>query len=64
MPILDNQLNLQNKIEFDLMVKLQDVTDRLEKVQYALYQTDVPDTRFNQIYDRLSWLEASRKKDQ
>ena len=47
MPILDNQLNLHNKIEIDLMVKIQDLTDRLEKVQYALYQTDIPDTRFN-----------------
>ena len=37
MPILDNQLSLQNKIEFDLNIRLNDVTDRLEKVQYALY---------------------------
>lgn len=37
MPILDNQLNLHNKIEIDLMVKIQDLTDRLERVQYALY---------------------------
>ena len=37
MPILDNQMKLQQKVEFDIEVKINDITDRLERAQYALY---------------------------
>lgn len=56
-------MELQGKIEYDIMVKLEDLTDRLERVQYALYQTEDPDTRFEEIYDKLKSLETSRNKD-
>ena len=56
-------MNLQACIEYDLKVKISDLTDRLEAVQYTLYQTENPDTRFNKIYEKLSLLEAGRKKD-
>lgn len=56
-------MELQGKIEYDIMVKLEDLTDRLERVQYALYQTEDPDTRFDEIYEKLKSLEISRNKD-
>ena len=56
-------MTLQQKIEFDIMVKINDLTDRLERVQYALYHTENPDNRFEKIYDQLASLESSRKLD-
>ena len=32
LPILDNQLHLQNKIDFDIMVKLSDLHDQMKRV--------------------------------
>lgn len=46
------------------MVRLNELTDRMEGVCYALYKSDNPDTRFERIYEKLSHLEATRKKDQ
>ena len=48
----------------DITVKLDDLTDRLERVQYTLYQTENPDTRFDKIYEKLSFLEANRMKSE
>ena len=45
------------------MVKLNDLTDRMEGVSYALYKSDNPDTRFEKIYQKLTHLEAARQKD-
>ena len=35
----------------------------MEAVQYTLYQTENPDTRFERIYGKITELEAIRKKD-
>ena len=35
----------------------------MQAVEYALYKTEVPDTRFQAIYDKLSALEVTRAKD-
>ena len=63
MPILDNQLSLQNKIEFDIMKRLEDHHDRLEAVEYALYKTENPDSRFEKIYASLAEYEVNRRMD-
>ena len=63
MPILDNQLELQTKIEQDVMTRLNDLQDRLVAAEYALFKVEVPDTRFERIYTKLTHFEASRKKD-
>ena len=63
MPILDNQSKLEATIEHDLRVRMQDLDDRLQRAEYAIYKTEKPDTRFERIYDQLSSLEANRKKD-
>ena len=63
MPILDNQLSLQTKIEKVIQVKLENAIDEIARMQYALYQTEDSDTRFDKIYQKLTWLEASRQRD-
>lgn len=35
----------------------------MEAVEYVIYKTENPDNRFAQIYDKLTYLEASRQKD-
>ena len=35
----------------------------MQAVEYALYKTENPDTRFSAIYDKLSALEVTRAKD-
>ena len=42
---------------------LNSLEDRMQAVEYALYKTEVPDTRFQSIYDKLSALEVTRAKD-
>ena len=43
--------------------QLNNLEDRMQAVEYALYKTEVPDTRFSAIYDKLSALEVTRAKD-
>ena len=45
------------------MVKINDITDRLIRAEYALYKTETTDNRFDRIYDKLTHIEASRLKD-
>ena len=33
------------------------------RAEYALYKTEVPDTRFERLYKKLTHIEASRLKD-
>lgn len=61
MPILDNQTSIHQKIEFDVMTSLNDLTDRLQRVEYALYKSENPETRFDNIYEQLQSLETGRK---
>ena len=63
MPILDNQLQMQQRIEHEVMVKINDIYDRLIRAEYALYKTEIPDTRFEKLYKKLTHIEASRLKD-
>ena len=63
-PLLDNQVEIQSKIENQIMVKINELTDQMEGVCYALYKSDNPDTRFEKIYQKLVHLEAARQKDQ
>ena len=60
---MDNQTLLQQKIEFDIMKQLSDLQDRMDAVEYAIYKTENPDNRFTHIYEKLTYLEASRVKD-
>lgn len=62
-PLMDNQTLLQQKIEFEITKQLSNHEDRLNAAEYSLYKTDVPDTRFTSIYEKLTFLEASRQKD-
>lgn len=45
------------------MKKLEDMHDRLDKVQYALYQSENPDSRFDKIYSKFCEFEANRLQD-
>ena len=63
MPILDSQLQMQQRIEHEVMVKINDLTDRMIRAEYALYKTETTDNRFDRIYDKLTHIEASRLKD-
>ena len=38
--------------------------DRLTRVQHVVYQHEKADTRFDHIYEKLTWLEANRLKDE
>ena len=60
---MDNQTLLQQKIEFEMTKQLSNLEDRMQAVEYSLYKTEVPDTRFSSIYDKLTYLEATREKD-
>ena len=62
-PLMDNQTLLQQKIEFEMTKQLSNLEDRMQAVEYSLYKTEVPDTRFSSIYDKLTYLEATREKD-
>ena len=45
------------------MVRLLELTQKMNEVTYALYQTDDPDTRFAKIYKNIQGLELARKTD-
>ena len=45
------------------MTSLNDLTDRLQRVEYALYKSENPETRFDNIYAQLQSLETGRKQD-
>ena len=58
-PLLDNQLQMQTKMEENVMVKLNDLIVQMKDVSYALYKSENPDTRFEKIYQKLIQLEVS-----
>lgn len=60
---MDNQTLLQQKIEHEMTKQINSLEDRMQAVEYALYKTEEPDTRFTAIYDKLTHLEATRAKD-
>ena len=62
-PVLENQAALQAKIQHDIDRSISAMNDRLERVEYALYKTKKPDTRFDKIYTELSSLQAQRRQD-
>lgn len=45
------------------MVKINDLSDRLIRAEYCLYKTEIPDTRFEKLYTKLTHIESSRLKD-
>ena len=60
---MDNQAEIQRKVEFDLKTQINELYDRMSAVEYALYKTEEPDTRFSAIYDKLTHIEMTRAKD-
>jgi len=62
-PLMDNQLLLQQKIEFDMVKQINDLNDRMSAAEYVIYKTETPDTRFTAIYDKLTHVETTREKD-
>ena len=60
---MDNQAEIQKKVEFELKTQINELYDRMSAVEYALYKTEEPDTRFTEIYDKLSHVEMTRAKD-
>ena len=60
---MENQLTLQGKIEGEVARQISNLQDRMIAVEYGLFKTDVPDTRFHKIYEKLCALEVSRAKD-
>ena len=63
LPMLDNQTSLQAKLSQDVEKQLSELSDRLDRVEYALYRSDKPDTRFDKIYRQLEALETAHTKD-
>ena len=62
-PLMNNQLDMQTKIEYDIADKINQLFDRLTAAEYVIYKTEKPDDRFTDIYDRLSNVEVTRAKD-
>ena len=60
---MDNQVLLQNKIETEVTRNISDLLDRMNAVEYVIYKSEEPDTRFSDIYDKLIHMEAARSKD-
>ena len=54
---------MQQRVEHDIMVKINDLSDRLIRAEYCLYKTEIPDTRFEKLYKKLTHIESSRLKD-
>ena len=52
------------EVEEEVEYRLNDLTEKVKKLQYAVYQTEDPDTRFHRIYKKLDFLEAARLKDE
>ena len=63
LPMLENQKSLQAKLSGDVDKTLNELSDRLDRAEYALYRSDKADTRFDKIYSRLENLEITHKKD-
>ena len=63
-PIIDAQAITHEKLEQEVEYRLNDLTEKVKKLQYAVYQTEDPDTRFHRIYKKLDFLEAARLKDE
>lgn len=62
-PILDNQATLQAKVCNELDRNVEELFDRMEKVEFAVYRTEKADTRFEKIYAQLAELEAEHVQD-
>ena len=56
-PLMDAHSDLKTKVEHDTVNQIQELYDRLGRVEYALYKTEDPDTRFEAIYDSLKRIE-------
>ena len=60
---MENQLTLQTKIEGPMSNDINNLRDRMLAVEYALFKTEQPDTRFERIYDKMSAMETARIRD-
>lgn len=62
-PLMNNQIDMQTKIEYDVEDKLNQLFDRMEAAEYVIYKTEKPDDRFTDIYERLTNVEKTRAQD-
>ena len=49
-PLVENQTNMQLKLKNEVDRDLLDHTDRINALEFVIYSSDKPDSRFEKIY--------------
>ena len=60
---MESQNQLQQKCEGVMARQIVNLQERLSAVEYGLFKTEDPDTRFTRLYDKLAGMEVTRVKD-
>ena len=63
-PLVESQTTMQLKLTNEVDRTLFDHAERLNKLEFAMYSAEKPDSRFDKIYKQLNRIQAEHKKDQ